>query len=190
MLLNESIFKSLNQVRYSPSVDVKRKTSLIDLIKIEEITKLAEKIKWNDRFLKSYTGHTNKIGSDALLGTKIFVATYQGKELGYTRVCDMTKDFSIFYGKRVSRITESYVKPPYRSQGVVTALRRYAVKHEHVRAIRIETYRFLKNKAYFESEGFFYAYSISDEMCIICTHDFLEPLDSYSKEMSSRLHCA
>jgi len=160
------------------------------LIKIEEVTKLAEKIKWNDRFLKNYTGHTNKINSDGLLKSKVFVATYQGKELGYTRVFEMTEHFSVFYGKRVSRITESYVKPPYRSQGVVTALRRYAVKHEHVRAIRIETYRFLKNKAYFESEGFFYAYSISDEMCIICTHDFLDPLASYSKAMSSRLHSA
>ena len=187
MLIDESFFKSLNRDFYSPSVEKNRKSSLIELIEIKEVTKLVEKIKWIDRFLKSYTGHKQKINNDGLLLTKIFVATYQGKELGYTRVVDMTEDFSAMYEDKVSRITESYVKPPYRNQGVVTALRRYAVKHEHVRALRIETYRFLRNKAYFEAEGFFFAYSISDEMCIICTRDFLEPLAWYNKEMSARL---
>ena len=190
MLLNESIFKSLNQDRYSPPVDVKRKSSLIDLIEIEEVTKLAEKIKWMNRFLKSYTGHVRKINNDGLLRSKIFVATYQGTELGYTRVFDMSKHFSVFYGEKVSRITESYVKPPYRNQGVVTALRRYAVRYEQVRTLRIETNRFLRNKPYFESEGFFFAYSICDEMCIICTRDFFEPLAWYNKEMSARLQPA
>ena len=184
---NEIFFNSLNGNYYSPTEEIDRKSSLIDLIEIEEVTKLPDKIKWNDRFLKSYTGRVRKINNDGLLRSKIFVATYQGKELGYTRVFDMSKYFSVFYGEKVSRITESYVKPPYRNQGVVSALRRYVVKHEQVRTLRIETNRFLRNKAYFESEGFFFAYSICDEMCIICTRDFFEPLAWYNKEMSARL---
>jgi hypothetical protein len=190
MLMNKSIFNTLNGNSFSPSANTIRKSSLIDSIEVKEVTKLAEKIKWNDRFLKSYTGHAKKINSDALICSKIFTATYQGKELGYTRVTDMTKSFSEFSGDKVSRITESYVKPPYKSQGVVTALRRYAVKHENVKTMRIETYRFINNRNYFESEGFYFAYSISEEMCIICTRDFFEPLATYNKVMSARLQSA
>ena len=187
MLMNESIFKTLNGKSFPPSANTIRKLSLIDLIEIKEVTKLAEIIKWIDRFYKGYSGDVNKINYCDLIDTKIFVATYQGKELGYTRVIDVTNAFSDFFGDKVSRIAESYVKPLYRNQGVVTALHRYAVKHEHVRAMRIETYRFFKKKAYFESEGFFYAYSISDEMCIICTRDFFEPLAAYNKVMAARV---
>ena len=187
MLMNESIFSTLNGNSFSPLANTIRKICLIDSIEVKEVTKLAEIIKWIDRFCKSYTGDVNKVNYCDLIDTKIFVATYQGKELGYTRVIDMTKSFSEFSGDKVSRIAESYVKPLYRNQGVVTALHRYAVKHEHVKIMRIETYRFFKKKAYFESEGFFYAYSISDEMCIICTRDFFEPLAAYNKVMAARL---
>ena len=79
---------------------------------------------------------------------------------------------------------------PYSMENFIVEVLELDTSDEHVRTMRIETNRFLNNKAYFESEGFFYAYSISDEMCIICTHDFLEPLASYSKAMSSRLHSA
>jgi len=187
MLMHESIFNTLNGNSFSPSINTIRKSSLIDLIEVKKVTKLAEIIKWIDRFCKSYTGNVNKFNYCNFIDEKIFVATYQGKELGYTRVTDMTKSFSEFSGDKVSRIAESYVKPAYRSQGVVTALHRYAVKYENVRIMRIETYRFFKKKAYFESEGFFYAYSISDEMCIICTRDFFEPLAAYNKVMAARV---
>ena len=116
--------------------------------------------------------------------TRTFVATFQGKELGYTRVIDMTELFFDFYGKPVSRIAETYVKPTYRGQGVCTALRRYVRKNEHAQAMRIETYRFINNKKYFENEGFFYGYSISESMCIICTSEFIESLHAYNKALS------
>ena len=188
--MDEIIFDSLYEDYYSPSVNTNIKSSLLELIEIKEVSKLAEKIKWNDRFFKSYTGHARKLTGDKIIATKVFVAIYQEKELGYTRLIDMTDSFFDFYGKKVSRIAESYVKPLYRNQGVVTALRRYAVKHENVKAMRIETYRFLKNRSYFENEGFFFAYSISEDMCIICTRDFFEPLALYNKVMAARLQSA
>ena len=190
MLMNESIFNTLNGNSFSPSVNTIRKSSLIDLIEVKKVTKLDEIIKWIDRFCKSYTGNVNKFNYCDFIDEKIFVATYQGKELGYTRVTDMTKSFSEFSGDKVSRIAESYVKPAYRSQGVVTALHRYAVKYENVRIMRIETYRFVSNRNYFENEGFYFAYSISEEMCIICTRVFFEPLANYNKVMSARLQNA
>ena len=190
MLMNENIFNTLNGNQFSPSVNTIRKLSLIDSIEIKQVSKLAEIIKWIDRFYKSYTGNVNKINYCDLIGEKIFVATYQGKELGYTRVIDITNSFSEFYGNKVSRIAESYVKPLYRNQGVVTALHRYAVEHENVRTMRIETYRFVSNRIYFENEGFYFAYSLSEKMCIIGTRDFLDPLATYNKVMSARLQSA
>ena len=74
MLMDEIIFDSLNENYYSPTEEIDRKSSLIELIEIKEVSKLAEKIKWNDRFLKSYTGHVRKINNDGLLRSKIFVA--------------------------------------------------------------------------------------------------------------------
>ena len=111
MLINESIFSTLNGKSFPPSANTIRKSSLIDLIEIKEVTKLAEIIKWIDRFYKGYSGDVNKINYCDLIDTKIFVATYQGKELGYTRVIDVTNAFSDFFGDKVSRIAESYVKP-------------------------------------------------------------------------------
>ena len=159
--------------------------SLIDSLEVIEVTKAAEKIKWINRFLKSYSGNINKkLNFEMIDKTRTFVATFQGKELGYTRVIDMTELFFDFYGKPVSRIAETYVKPTYRGQGVCTALRRYVRKNEHAQAMRIETYRFINNKKYFENEGFFYGYSISESMCIICTSEFIESLHAYNKALS------
>ena len=186
MLYEHNIFQSDFDCIYE-NVD-RNKTDLIESIEFKEITKLAEKLKWIDRFKKSYSGGvTRKINTLRLNQTKAYIATLQGKEVGYTRVIDMTDLFQNFFGEPVSRIAETYVKPPFRGMGVCTALRRFVKKQERALTLRIQKDRFIKNKDYFENEGYFFAYDITDsDMCIICTPEFLEPLMAYSKAMSKK----
>ena len=79
MLIDESFFKSLNRNFYSPSVEKNRKSSLIELIEIKEVTKLVEKIKWIDRFLRSYTGHKKKLIVMVYSSRKYLLQLIKGK---------------------------------------------------------------------------------------------------------------
>ena len=80
-------------------------SSLIDSLEVIEVTKAAEKIKWINRFLKSYSGNINKkLNFEMIDKTRTFVATFQGKELGYTRVIDMTELFLISMGNQFQEL--------------------------------------------------------------------------------------
>lgn len=150
-------------------------------IVIKELTKLAEKLKWIERFCKSYSGGKRKVAPEQLAICKVFVATIKGKEAGYIRIGNYTESFSKFFDGEVWSVCEGYVKPPYRSNGILSALRSYVVKNHNVKVVRIETDRYFRLKDYFSEEGFVYGYEIQEsDLSLICLPEFIDALFAYS----------
>jgi hypothetical protein len=152
---------------------------------VKEITKLAEKAKWNDRFYKNYSGGKQRIEIDRLNECQVFVATHKGSELGYIRIHNKTEFFSEFYGGEVCSVCEGYVKPPYRSNGVLTFLRRYVIENHNVKVMRIETERYNKLREYYSEQGFILAYDVDDSgISIICLPEFYDAMWAYNNHHS------
>lgn len=150
-------------------------------LQIKEITTLADKLKWNDRFYKSYAGEKVKVSPERVASCRFFLAIYKGNEAGYIRIFNYTNTFDNFYSGEVWAVNEGYIKPPYRSKGILTALRAYVVKHCNVKVMRIETDRFLKLQSYYESQGFVYGYPILEGyLSTICVPEFQEALYAYA----------
>lgn len=151
-------------------------------IQIREITKSAEKLKWMDRFLRSYSGSTGKVSLKYLDKSRVFLAIYNGKEAGYIRIGNYSKNFADICTEEVWGVNEGYVKPAYRGNGILTALRSFAVQNHKVKVMRIETSRYLKLADYYQEQGFVFGYAIEDgELTAICVPDFLNTLLAYSR---------
>jgi GNAT superfamily N-acetyltransferase len=150
-------------------------------LQINEITKLAEKLKWNERFYKSYSGDKVKVSAEKVASCRFFLAIYKGKEAGYIRIFNYTNTFSEFYSGEVWAINEGYIKPTYRSKGLLTALRAYVVKNCSVKLMRIETHRYIKLQDYYAEQGFIYGYPILEGyLSTICVPEFEEALYAYA----------
>jgi GNAT superfamily N-acetyltransferase len=124
-------------------------------MKITEIHKLAEKQKWMNRFLNSYSG-SSRGTSGEYYGTNVrfFLATNEKKSLGFVRINDKASQFNNECPFPVWNLTDGYVKLPYRSNGVLKQLIEYVVKECDVRMMYLETERFSKNRQYYQSLGF------------------------------------
>jgi GNAT superfamily N-acetyltransferase len=130
---------------------------------ISEIHKIAEKQKWMNRFLSAYSGGTQS-DSDNIYGTNVrfFLATNADVLLGFVRINDKTTLFKNEIPFQVWNLTDGYVKPPYRSIGVLKKLIEHVVKECEVRMMYIETKRFLNNRNYYQSLGFNNHYSVKN----------------------------
>ena len=130
---------------------------------ITEIHKFAEKKLWMNRFIKAYSGATQS-DSSGFYGTNVrfFLATDAETLLGFIRINDKTTLFNNKIPFQVWNLTDGYVKPPYRSKGVLKKLIDYVVKECDVRMMYIETDRFLKNYHYYQSLGFNNHYSVKN----------------------------
>lgn len=162
----------------------KRVTKNAD-IQIREITKIAEKLKWMDRFSRSYSGSTGKVSLAHVDKSKVFLAIYNGKEAGYIRIANYSKKFSDVCDEDVWGVNEGYVKPAYRGKGILTALRSFVVQNHGVKVMRIETSRYLKLADYYQEQGFVYGYPIENgELTAICVPEFLNTLLAFAKRKS------
>ena len=118
----------LNQLHiFTNKSDAKSKAFEEVNIKIKEITKLAEKLKWNERFYKSYSGGKCKVAPVKIATCRVFVATVEGKEVGYIRIANYTETFSKFFDGEVWNVCEGYVKPLYRN--ALLAYTKYKSQH-------------------------------------------------------------
>ncbi len=133
------------------------------MIKLVEIEKLAEKQKWQRRFYDAYDGEL-KEWSDMLFGAnvKFYVAVEDGKELGFIRINDKAFCFKGFTDDEVWNLTDAYVKPAYRSKGVLREMIFQAVCALKVKMLFIETERFIACGAYYFGLGFTYYYTVQD----------------------------
>lgn len=172
----------LNQLnKFSDKTQYHSQSILVADVEIIEVTKLAEKAKWNERFYKSYSGSKIKIAIDALKECRVFVAIYKGNELGYIRIHSVNNTFAKFYDGDVWAVSEGYVKPPYRSNGILTLLRRFVVDSHNVKVLRIETERYNKIRRYYSEQGFVLAYDVGDsDISIICLPEFYDAMWAYN----------
>ncbi len=124
-------------------------------MKITEIHKLAEKQKWMNRFLSTYSGSTRGTSGEYYeTNVRFFLATNEEKSLGFVRINDKSNFFNNKCPFPVWNLTDGYVKLPYRSNGVLKQLIEYVVKECNVHMMYIETERFLMNRQYYQSLGF------------------------------------
>ena len=130
-------------------------------ITLKELTKLAEKKKWLAKFRQSYSGGQAK-ESDGMYSNhcKFLVAMKDGKELGYIRIVNYSDMLEKFGGTKTWSVSEAYVKPCYRNNGVLREMLKQVVANYSTKVIRIETYRYIKNFNYYYTLGFTYAYTV------------------------------
>ena len=116
-----------------------------------------------NRFLKSYSGSYRAINDD-FYGSSIrfFLATNADTSLGFVRINNKSSFFKNECPFQVWNLTDGYVKPPYRSSGVLKKLIEYVVEECEVHMMYIETDRFLKNRQYYQSLGFNNHYTVKN----------------------------
>jgi len=161
-----------------------------DDLSFVELTKLNDKRKWVDRFCKSYSGNQMRVSDTVLLDPdiRVILAIRNGKELGYIRIYKYNCDISKFYGKELWRIAEAYVKPAYRSNGVLRAMIKFVVENYNAIIFKIETDRLRKNFYYYQSLGFTYSYQIEDtDMSLVSFGELEDALDAFNNECRLKL---
>lgn len=122
---------------------------------IKEIHKMSEKDKWFDQFRKAYTGGcVKKMGSTAYdeNRSRFLVAVENGKEMGFVRLTSAVSLNSSFSG--VWELSEAYIKPPYRGNGVLRDLLIHAIDFYNVQMVHITQDRYEDNLQYYHSLGF------------------------------------
>lgn len=126
-----------------------------DIVEIElrQLSKLAEKMKWIQRFCRAYKGSLLEINSRMFgLESSFLVACRGQTELGYVRI--VRKDNFIRTNEAVYSISEIYVKPAYRHQRLAEQIIRMCLQNHNVQMIHIEKKNIKANIFYFKNLGF------------------------------------
>lgn len=133
------------------------------------VTKNAEKAKWMKHFVSCYTGSKQAVNMVVVCSNicKFFVAKDEGKELGYIRLSNYSSAFNKYTNEAIWQISEAYVKPCYRSNGVLRFMIEQCVLHHNACFMRIEISRINEFHRYYESLGFSYAYEVGEELCLV-----------------------
>lgn len=144
------------------------KLEKIDTTKLEyrELTKLAEKKKWFQRFRKAYSGGMMPV-SDTHYGddVKFVVASAGSCDVGFLRLADFTHRFKAFTDMPAWHICDGYVKTAYRSQGVLEAMIKNATQELNAKSLIIENDRLDKHAGYYAALGFTHQFYIAGTDC-------------------------
>ena len=142
------------------------------MIQLVELTKLADKQKWQRRFLQAYEGETVE-ESAALYGKNVrfFIAVRDEKELGFIRINDKSAHFKDVYDGPVWNVTDGYVKQAYRHQGVLREMIVQAVSRLDVKMLYVETDRFERNLGYYRTLGFSLDWTVKGGQFTWAFHD-------------------
>ncbi len=125
------------------------------MITLKIVEKMAEKMKWEQRFFTAYKGGLLPI-SDVIFSSlcKFLVAVEDGKELGFMRLSDYSRKGVGYLSEEFWSISDAYVKPRYRGKGVLREMISQAVRDHSVKMLFIETSRLAKNYDYYSTLGF------------------------------------
>jgi len=162
-------------------------------INFKELSKLAEKRKWQARFSKDYKGEmnafTDKLFRDDIV--KCYVSTSQsGQEVGYIRLVDKTSRFQPSEGD-VWCLEDAYVKPAHRHMGIMRKMTEWAVKNKNVKVMHITVDRFKHNYIYFCDLGFRHFINVDETILGYLIHDSCsELLHSISQKQHKHPHTA
>jgi len=124
------------------------------MIELKLVAKMADRLKWMGRFCKSYSGGLLPISLEVLSDPVIFLVAIDGdKELGFMRLFS-TDEFAAYTNEDLWVIGEAYVKPAYRSKGVLSEMITLAVRDHSVKGLHIETSRFKALVSYYVAMDF------------------------------------
>ena len=136
-------------------------------LSFKEITKLADKQKWMRRFFQDYKGDYKKENQQMYAETvKFVVVVFDDKELGFARINDKSSFFANQTSDPVWNLTDAYVKPAYRSQGVLRELISYLITNYNVKMLYMKTDRFQKNFFYYQTLGFAEYYTAQNDLMV------------------------
>jgi len=146
-------------------------------VNFRELKKLAEKMKWMERFAKSYSEGLCPTTSAHFeeKDTKYIVASINAKDVGYVGLIKHT--YSLPTGAIEYWILETaYVKRQYRSLGVLQKLIAHVADVYEVKQIHLEAYRFYDNQYYYECLGFTEFVYVDDTELGFAVHDSFNDL--------------
>lgn len=125
------------------------------MIELKKIEHQSIKNKWQRRFARYHDGKV-KEWSTKLTGQNVrfYVASDDKYELGFIRINDKSNFFARCADAEVWNLTESFVKPAYRHNGVLREMITQAVRDLNVRMISVPTDIFNSYKDYYLSLGF------------------------------------
>lgn len=146
-------------------------------VNFRELKKLAEKMKWMERFTKSYSEGlcpTTSAHFEAK-DTKFIVASIDAKDVGYVGLIKCTCDLPT--GAIEYWILETaYVKRQYRGLGVFQKLIAHVTDVYEVKQIHLEAYRFYDHQYYYECLGFTEFVYVDDTELGFAVHDSFNDL--------------
>ena len=120
-------------------------------IKIVEIHDLHRKQYWYEKFCRGYEGQTRQFNEQLIISdARFFVAMRGTKKLGFIRI----NDKSAYFDCCVWNASEAYVKPVYRSNGVLRDLIKHVIMYCNVKMLHISANNYFENLSYYESLGF------------------------------------
>jgi len=160
------------------------KNTQIELTNLQlvKITSKKQKLKWNNTFRGSYQGGlrnaSKEIVNDAV--SQFFVVKSNNFELGFIRISNYFWRFGCVTNKPIWSASDAYVKPGYRSKGVLRFMLSEVIsKHAVVQAYLEET-RLEQNAKYYESLGFTtFIPGFVDGLVFVLQDEFAQSLRNY-----------
>ena len=120
-------------------------------IEIVEIHELRRKRQWYERFRRDYDEQSRPFDKHKMVdNSRFFVAKIGSIELGYIHIDDK----SSYFDCEVWNITEAYVKPKYRGNGILREMISHVVANFRVQMMHISWARYEAHLVYYQSLGF------------------------------------
>jgi hypothetical protein len=125
-------------------------------IKFRVLTFDAEKIKWDNRFRKAYTGAMLAHNHLMLFGpqSKFILAEANENELGYVRLNNLSYRFNNYTDMECWNVGEGYVKPCFRKLGVFQRLLEHVTSEHSAASVLISSERYEKHRLYYAMLGY------------------------------------
>jgi hypothetical protein len=151
-------------------------------LRLVKITSKKQKLKWNNIFRGSYQGGLRKAPKETFKDdvSQFFVVKSNNFELGFIRISNYSWRFSRVTNKPIWSASDAYVKPGYRSRGVLRFMLSEVVsKHSVVQAYLEET-RLKQNIEYYKSLGFSRVIrGYQDGLVFVLQDEFAQSLRNY-----------
>lgn len=137
---------------------------ILSNLKLVKISTAKDKIKWLERFRKSYSGGMQKTSAEIYKDEVclFFVALSSDTEVGYIRISNYSKYYSHITKEPAWSASDAYVKPKYRKSGILRFMLEEVVAKYSVVSALIEIERYIENHRYYKSIGFD---SVMDSPC-------------------------
>ena len=126
------------------------------ILSLVKLTKVQDKRKWHDRFIKNYKGHTKQASPTIFqdIVSLFFVAQSESDQLGFIRITNYSARYCHLTDQPAWSASDAYVKPPFRNRGVLRFMLTEVIAKHFVVSAFIDQERVDANEQYYLSLGF------------------------------------